>query len=380
MADNEIALISLQQAATSAVKQCVELKIDFSSEAEFVADADSKYLNTELSFPDSENIVNNRTYRPAAKGYNHNAFMLSVEENENKIGGNFLYRNDDKGERKFFATERQSGDKQIFAFVSTTPIWNSTPDYYGIKVVVENASQYDKDALIRFRFLDKDIYTIDGELVTEREVYVPIKGEYNILSVREKYPVMLLSVNMYKEFRVTNETAGDFIIEDQIATTDSGLEFGLYASTAKVSCFVNETIKDALFDKTATVSLYRPIDKYSREELKVYNFTTAEIEETSDNLCTIQLKNRITEMQDEYLEWILPTEELTIRNLLDFCLGYNEYDILDNNGELTKHIDNTVVKNVYVESKSKYDFLLELCQIGMFNISFDKRFKIWRVF
>jgi hypothetical protein len=85
-------------------------------------------------------------------------------------------------------------------------------------------------------------------------------------------------------------------------------------------------------------------------------------------------------MQDEYLEWILPTEELTIRNLLDFCLGYNEYDILDNNGELTKHIDNTVVKNVYVESKSKYDFLLELCQIGMFNISFDKRFKIWRVF
>ena len=48
MADNEIALISLQQAATSAVKQCIELKIDFSSEAEFVADADSKYLNTEF--------------------------------------------------------------------------------------------------------------------------------------------------------------------------------------------------------------------------------------------------------------------------------------------------------------------------------------------
>lgn len=373
MADNEIALISLQQAATSAVKQCIELKIDLPNDFSFQASTTTP-IDTSLSeLKPSGVLVAYSEYNP--ERFNHNSFILATEVNEKKVGGNYLEEN------RYFS-DQVANRKTIPANVSTTSITGD--NRYGIlvkvyPVVTGGYVRFLFDETYTECFGDDGFITVDGVGYKDREIILPAKAEYNIVSTREYYPVKLIKCEQYKQFKVTNETAGDFIIEDQIATTDSGLEFGLYAATAKVSCFVNETIKDELFDRAATVSIYRPIDKYSREELKAYSFTTSEIEESSGNICTIQLKNRITEMQEEYMKSIPPTEEVTIERLLNSCLGFGAYDIIDNGG-LADHIKNTVVKQVSVESKSKYDFLLELCQIGMFNISFDKRFKIWRVF
>lgn len=378
MADNEIALISLQQAATSAVKQCIELKIDLPNDFSFQAStttpidtslSQNKVVGVLIAYPE---------YNP--ERFNHNSFILATDI---KVGGNYLKVGGNYLEENRYFSDQIANRKTIPANVSTTSITGD--NRYGIlvnvyPVVAGGYVRFLFDETYTECFGDDGFVTINGVGYKNREIILPAQAEYKVVSTREYYPVKLIKCEQYKQFKVTNETAGDFIIEDQIATTDSGLEFGLYAATAKVSCFVNETIKDELFNRGSTVSIYRPIDEYSREELKAYSFTTAEIEESSGNICTIQLKNRIAEMQDEYMKSIKPTEEFTLKRLLDSCLGVGEYDIIDNGNGLESHINNTVVKQVSVESKTKYDFLLELCQIGMFNISFDTRFKIWRVF
>lgn len=374
MADNEIALISLQQAATSAVKQCIELNISLDT---------SPYFNATTTTPLSESLSRyNKTlykygeYDPVR--YNHNSFILATVDGNKKVGGNYL----DEG--RFFASMALSPYKDIQASVSTTSISGNNKYGFLIDTGTNNTEGY-----VRFvfdetynedHFPEEGFVTIDGVGYKEREVILPLQREYRVVSTRDYYPLKLVKVEQYKQFKVTNETAGDFIIEDQIATTDSGLEFGLYATTGKVSCIVDTMIKDIILNTDATVLLYSPLDSSSYKVLKKYKFTVSEVEEESGRMQTIQLKNRISEMQDEYMKSIKPTEEFTLKRLLDSCLGVGEYDIIDNGNGLESHINNTVVKQVSVESKTKYDFLLELCQIGMFNISFDTRFKIWRVF
>lgn len=376
MTEQEIALISIEQTKTSDIKQYAELTINFSGDGYFQAIAPNEYFDEKLSFFMGYNVTGGKAlpvllqYKPESSIYNHNAFILATEINGVKVGGNYL----DEG--KYYATEKHDG-KKIAAFVSTTKVEGYGDGYYGLIVNLQE-EQYQPTDIIRFWFADTNV-KIDNEPISSREVFLNAKPSYTIVTTREYLPVALLSVSLYREFTITNETAGDFTIEDQIATTDSALEFGLYAAEAKVSCRINPTLVDNLFDRDATLSLRK--DDYNKSILKQYKFTTSEIEETSDWQYTISMKNRITEMQDEYLASIGPVETMTIKKLLDYVLGDGNYDIVDDgSGSLANHINNTVVKQVLSEAKTKYDFLLELCQIGCFNISFDTRFKIWRVF
>jgi hypothetical protein len=371
----EVALISIGRVQTSDVKQYAELVIDFSDNRRMYATSPTPmtpslgYLNRADS---GTTIGDFGKYDPNSNVSNHNAFILAKEVNEVKVGGNYLYSETNAGENKFFATT-VANKKLINAYVSTTSIDGT--NNYGMIVRLNN---YNVGDAILFRFCDT-LLTIDGNAVTEREVVIPAKSEYRIVGTREYFPVKLLSVSVYKQLKITNENTIDFSIEDQIATTDSALEFGLYIATAKITAPIIPSVVEYLMGRDASVVIRD--GEYDNNISQKYSFYVSDVEDQTYNRFALTLENRVKQMQEEYLPSFGPAEERTIKELLDYALGIGTYDIVDDDkGSIESHIKNTVVKQVFSEAKSKYDFLLELCQIGLFNISFDTRFKIWRVF
>jgi hypothetical protein len=373
----EVALISIGRVQTSDVKQYAELVIDFSDQRYFSANVSNSYFNSDLSWFFGYNIENGKAlpldmkYQPERNLFNHNAFMLATEVNGQKVGGNYF------DENKYYADADNVREKKIAAFVSTTAPLSNKPNNYGV-VVNLSTEQFKEGDVIRVRFADKGVL-IDGEEYYDREVFLKANTSYTMVNIQPYMPFKLISVNLVRRYSITNEQAQDFIIEDQIATTDSALEFGVYLATAKVSCVINPTMAEFIANKDVSVVLRN--GKEDKNILQEYAFTLSEMEELPYNRYTLTLDNRVKQMQEEYLSSIGPAEERTIKELLDYTLGIGAYDIVDDDkGSIESHINNTVVKQVFSEAKSKYDFLLELCQIGMFNISFDTRFKIWRVF
>ena len=374
----EVALISIGRVQTSDVKQYAELVIDFSDNQTLLA-ASPTPMTPSLGYLNRADggttIGSFGKYNPNSNVFNHNAFILATEPDEVnrvKVGGNYLYSETNAGENKFFATT-SANQKLIHAYVSTTSI-DGTNNY---GMIVE-LSKYNVGDAILFRFCDT-LLTIDGNEITEREVVLPAKSEYRIVGTREYFPVKLLSVSVYKQLKITNENTIDFSIEDQIATTDSALEFGLYMATAKITAPVIPSVAEYLMGRDASVVIRD--GEHDDNISQKYSFYVSDVEDQTYNRFALTLENRIKQMQEEYLPSIGPVEERTIKELLDYVLGIGTYDIVDDDkGSIESHINNTVVKQVFSEAKSKYDFLLELCQIGLFNISFDTRFKIWRVF